>query len=192
MILLLSLRTWIDAKIELFPLIKPHFCQPGIIMVDNLWSSPRKSIRGWFSENMPNMWTSGNHQFTTAHPNLQGKTITELELETTVFVHILTQYFISIQFTLRNSVWKLFKKSHSKLRAKRASFSLWMYKSSLKMPKFVLFGQFLKTLSLRSNSVTRHVNFNRTKMVENAKIKNSNATFWVIFKHCAHAKSVQK
>ena len=153
MILLLSLRTWIDAKIELFPLIKPHFCQPGIIMVDNLWSSPRKSIRGWFSENMPNMWTSGNHQFTTAHPNLQGKTITELELETTVFVHILTQYFISIQFTLRNSVWKFFKKSHSKLRAKRATFTFWVDKSSLKMPKIVNFDEFLKTQSLRSNSV---------------------------------------
>ena len=76
------LRTWIDAKIELFPLIKPHFCQPGIVMVDNLWSAPRKSIRGRFSENMPNVWASGNHQFTTAHPDLQGKTITELELAT--------------------------------------------------------------------------------------------------------------
>ena len=56
---------------------------------------------------------------------------------------------------LTQSVWKSPIKSHSKLRAKRASFSLWMYKSSLKMPKFVLFGQFLKTWRLRSNSVTR-------------------------------------
>ena len=68
------------------------------------------------------------------------------------------------------------------MRAKRASFSLWMYKSSLKMPKFVLFGQFLKTWSLRSNSVTRHVNFNITRKCQNSKM--SNATFWMIFKHC--------
>ena len=44
----------------------------------------------------------------------------------------------------------------------------------------VNFGEFLKTWSLRSNSVTRHVIFNRTKIGKMSK--NSNATFWVIFK----------
>ena len=97
-------RTWIDAKIELFPLIKPHFCQPGIIMVDNLWSAPRKSIRGRFSENMPNMWAGGNHQFTTTHPDLQGKTITELELELLFLYITLGQYFIPIQFVALGDV----------------------------------------------------------------------------------------
>ena len=41
------------------------------------------------------------------------------------------------------------------------------------MPKMVHFGEFLKTWSLRSNSVTRHVNFNRTKIggkCQNSKI----------------------
>ena len=47
----------------------------------------------------------------------------------------------------------------------------------------VHFGEFLKTWSLRSNSVTRQINFNRTKI--GGKCQNSNATFWVIFKHCA-------
>ena len=37
---------------------------------------------------------------------------------------------------------------------------------SLKMPKMVHFGEFLKTWNLRSNSVTRKVNFNRTKIGE--------------------------
>ena len=46
----------------------------------------------------------------------------------------------------------------------------------------VHFGEFLKTWSLRSNSVTRHVSFNRTKI--GGKCQNSNATFWVIFKKC--------
>ena len=52
-----------------------------------------------------------------------------------------------------------------------------------KCQKMVHFGEFLKSWSLRSNSVTRHVSFNRTKIGE--KCQNSNATFWVIFKQCA-------
>ena len=47
----------------------------------------------------------------------------------------------------------------------------------------VNFGKFLKTWSLRSNSVIRQVSFNRTKI--GGKCQNSNATFWVIFKPCA-------
>ena len=39
------------------------------------------------------------------------------------------------------------------------------------MPKNVHFGEFLQTWSLRSNSVTRQVSFNRTKIGENAKIE---------------------
>ena len=46
----------------------------------------------------------------------------------------------------------------------------------------VHFGEFLKTWSLRSNSVTRKVNFNRTKI--GGKCQNSSTTFWVIFKQC--------
>ena len=48
------------------------------------------------------------------------------------------------------------------------------------MPKIVCFGEFLKTWSLRSNSVTRQVNFSRTKI--GGKCQYSNETFWVIFK----------
>ena len=86
---------------------------------------------------------------------------------------------------LRNEhgVWKSQKKSHSTLRAKRATFTFWMDKSWLKMPKVVHFVEFLKTWSLRSNSVTRQVSFNRTKI--GGKCQNSNATFWVIFKQCS-------
>ena len=43
----------------------------------------------------------------------------------------------------------------------------------------VHFGDFLKTWRLRSNSVTRQVNFNRTKI--GGKCQNSNVTFWAIF-----------
>ena len=73
-----------------------------------------------------------------------------------------------------HGVWKSQKKSHSTLRAKRATFTFWVDKSSLKMPKMVHFGQFLKTWSLLSNSVTRQVSFNRTKIggkCQNSKIQ---------------------
>ena len=50
---------------------------------------------------------------------------------------------------LKHSVWKSQKKSHSTLRAKRATFTFWVAKSSLKMPKIVHFGNFLKTWSLK-------------------------------------------
>ena len=47
----------------------------------------------------------------------------------------------------------------------------------------VHFDEFLKTWSFWPNSVTRQASFNMTKIGENA-FKNSNATFWVLFKHC--------
>ena len=53
--------TWIDAKVEFFPLIKPYFCQSGIVMVDNFRGTPWEGIWGRFSENMTHVATSGNH-----------------------------------------------------------------------------------------------------------------------------------
>ena len=73
-------------------------------------------------------------------------------------------------------VWNSQKKPHLALRATHV-YNL-SGKSWLKMSKMVHFGEILKSWSLRSNSVTRHVNFNRQKMVEKAKIEN----FWMIFK----------
>ena len=80
----------------------------------------------------------------------------------------------------------------STLRAKRATYTFRVDKSSLKMPKMVHFGEFLKTWRLWSNSVTRHVTFNRTKI--GGKCQNTktwNATFLVIFKHCGVRKCVE-
>ena len=93
------------------------------------------------------------------------------------------------RFSLEHGVWKSQKKSHSKLRAKRATFTFWADKSSIKRPKMVHFGEFLKTRSLRPNSVTRQVSFIWTKIWwKRPKLKNTNATFWVIFKHCVRGK----
>ena len=51
----------------------------------------------------------------------------------------------------------------------------------------VHFGEFLKIWSLRSNSVTRQISFNRTKIGGKCQNKiNSNVTFWGIFEYCAH------
>ena len=46
--------------------------------------------------------------------------------------------------TIQHSVWKSPKMSHSTLRARRATFTFWVDKSSLKMPKMANFGEFLK------------------------------------------------
>ena len=72
--------------------------------------------------------------------------------------------FLMFRITQNHIVWKSPKKSHSKLRAKRATFTFWVDKSLLKMPKKVHFGEFLKIWSLRSNNVTRLVTLNRTKI----------------------------
>ena len=69
---------------------------------------------------------------------------------------------------------------------KKVSFNIvseWVDKSWLIMPKMVHFGEFLKTWSLRSNSITRHVNFKQDKNWW--KIPKFN--FLVIFKHCESA-----
>ena len=58
------------------------------------------------------------------------------------------------------SVWKSHKKSHSTLRAKRATFTFEVDKSWLKMPKIIKYSKFLKIWSLRSNSVTREFSNN--------------------------------
>ena len=60
-----------------------------------------------------------------------------------------------------HSVWKSLKKSHSTLRAKRATFTFWVDKSEWKTPKIVNFGEFLKTWIFRSDSVTRQANFDK-------------------------------
>ena len=44
---------------------------------------------------------------------------------------------------LRHSVWKSQKKSHSTLRAKRATITFWFYKNSLKVSKIDRFCEFL-------------------------------------------------
>ena len=54
----------------------------------------------------------------------------------------------SILLTLIHGVWKSQKKSHSTLRAKRATFTFWVDKSSLKMPKDVQFWRVFENLKL--------------------------------------------
>ena len=65
------------------------------------------------------------------------------------------------------------KKSHSKLRAKQAD------------TQNILFQRVFENPILWSNSVTRQVNFKKTKIGGKCQNwKRTNATFWIIFKHC--------
>ena len=62
---------------------------------------------------------------------------------------------------IMHSVWKSQKKSHSTLRAKQATFTFWVDKSSLKMPKNSQFWRVFENLKF-TNSVARQVTFKRT------------------------------
>ena len=59
----------------------------------------------------------------------------------------------------------------SLIASKRATFTFWVDKSWLKMPKMVHFGEFLKTSSLWSMRLTRQFSFNETK--NGGKCQNS-------------------
>ena len=65
----------------------------------------------------------------------------------------------------------------------------WVGKSSLKMPKMINFGEFLKTLNLQSINVTRHVKFLIGQKI-GGKLENSNVTFSNIFKQCGLPKTL--
>ena len=83
------------------------------------------------------------------------------------------EYTYIRKFTMVHGVWKSQEKSHLTLRAKRAMFTFWVDKSSLKMPILANLCDFLKTWSsLWSNSVNRQVS--RTKIsgkCQNSKIQ---------------------
>ena len=69
-----------------------------------------------------------------------------------------------------HGVWKSQKKSHSTCERSELRLHFEWTKVNLKWPKMVHFGEFLKTWSLRSNSVTKQVSFNWSKIGGNAKI----------------------
>ena len=87
-------------------------------------------------------------------------------------LEISSQWRNSHRYTVIHGVWKSQKKYHSTLRAKPATFTFWELIKNAK--KTVHFGEFLKSWSFLSNSVTRHVSFNRTKFggkCQNSKIQ---------------------
>ena len=71
-----------------------------------------------------------------------------------------------------HGVWKSQKKSHSTLRAKRATSTFWVNKSELKNTKNDPFWHVFENLKLQSNSVIRQINFSRTKIGRTSKLKN--------------------
>ena len=96
-----------------------------------------------------------------------------------MFTTYICKLFLS--FDLVHNVWKSQKKSHSALRAKRANIYILSGQKFAKNAKMVNFGEFLKSWSLRSRSVTRQVTFNRTKIVENSQnSKNSKCDIFSI------------
>ena len=70
-----------------------------------------------------------------------------------------------------HSVWKSQKKSHSTLRAKRATFTFLVDKSSFKMPKMVNLASFWKTEAFGQTVLPDRSVLIGQKLVENAKIE---------------------
>ena len=61
-----------------------------------------------------------------------------------VFFFSYFSLFLAQKHRRIHGVWKSQKKSHSTLRAKRATFTVWVDKSSSKMPKMVPFDEFFE------------------------------------------------
>ena len=66
-----AIFTWVDAKIELFPVVQPDLGQPGVIVIDYLGSAARKSVRGRLPEDVAYVGAGSNHQLAPAHPDLK-------------------------------------------------------------------------------------------------------------------------
>ena len=80
-----------------------------------------------------------------------------------------------------HGVWKSQKTSHSTLKAKQATFTFWVDKKSLKMPKKVNFDKFWKPYAY-SQTVLPDMTGQFQKDKNGLKIPKSNETFRVIFK----------
>ena len=101
-----------------------------------------------------------------------------LRLPPPIVAASLTYCFLrAFSFTLCHSVWKSPKKSHLTLRAKRATFTFWVEKSSLKMPKNGQFGMFWETEATILTVLPDKPILIEQKSIESAKIRYSNATF---------------
>ena len=70
-----------------------------------------------------------------------------------------------------HSVWKSPKKSHSTLRAKRATFTFWVDKSSLKMPKMANLASFWKSKACGHTVLPDRSILISQILVENAKVE---------------------
>ena len=81
----------------------------------------------------------------------------------------------------KHSVWKSQKKSHSTLRAKRATFTFWLDKSSLKGQKWSILVNFWKSESFGQTVLPDRSILIGQKMVENAKIEKHNCDILVDF-----------
>ena len=88
-------------------------------------------------------------------PSIKEKLFLIFTLQTSFLIDI----FLSTKVSpTTHNVWKSQKKSHSIMRAKRAKLTF--------SSKNINFDKFLKTWSLRSNSYTRQVTFNKTTKIK--------------------------
>ena len=87
---------------------------------------------------------------------------------------------------LQYTVYENYRKISLNIASEASYIYILSGQTLIKMPKIGQFGEFLKNWSLQSNSVTRQVNFDRTKISENANVKKLKCDIFDNFKQCEH------
>ena len=92
-----------------------------------------------------------------------------------------------------HSVWKSSKKGAFNIASEASCTYILSVQKFMKNTQNILFQRVFENLILWSNSVTRHVNFKKTKIGGKCQNwKRTNTTFWVICKHCSNVHVEKK
>lgn len=70
-----ELHTWGYDIEEVFKFIHPNFCQSAVVLVDDMTSATRESVRGGLPKHMTDMGARHNLQGASTLPNLGKRTI---------------------------------------------------------------------------------------------------------------------
>ena len=132
------------------------------------------------------VWSSSNYEYSSKK---------SLKIREKIWKHVIKRSFFLCNlrhaiFSPSSQWFKITEKVSFNIASEASYVYILSRQKFMKNAKNGKWGELLKTWNLRSNSVTRQVNLNWTQLMENAKIKN--ATFLVIFKHCASSSSLKK
>lgn len=65
-----SLLTWVEAVVELFPVVQPNLDQTGIIVIDNLRGAAGERVRRRLAKHVTHAGAGRDLEHAAAHPHL--------------------------------------------------------------------------------------------------------------------------